>query len=56
LIEEAKLGVLTGSFLSAVIGFALLRIAPQHARQGEADEAQEREIDRDGDVASMSKH
>jgi NhaA family Na+:H+ antiporter len=56
LIEEAKIGVLTGSFLSAVIGFALLRIAPQHARQGEADEAQEREIDRDGDVASMSKH
>ncbi len=29
LVEEAKLGVLLGSLLSAVLGFALLRFAPQ---------------------------
>ncbi len=30
LVEEAKLGVLLGSLLSAVLGFALLRFAPGH--------------------------
>lgn len=29
LIEEAKIGVLGGSFLSAIIGFCILRFAPQ---------------------------
>lgn len=29
LIEEAKIGVLMGSFLSAVVGFCILRFAPQ---------------------------
>ena len=29
LIEEAKIGILLGSFLSAAMGYALLRVAPQ---------------------------
>ncbi|WP_108811785.1 Na+/H+ antiporter NhaA [Sphingorhabdus sp. Alg231-15] len=29
LIEEAKIGVLMGSFLSAIVGFTILRFAPQ---------------------------
>jgi NhaA family Na+:H+ antiporter len=29
LIEEAKIGILLGSFLSAVMGYALIRVAPQ---------------------------
>jgi NhaA family Na+:H+ antiporter len=38
LVEEAKLGVLTGSFLSALGGYALLRLAPPH-RAHQEDEA-----------------
>jgi Na+:H+ antiporter, NhaA family len=37
LIEEAKLGVITGSFLSAVVGFALLRLAPQYTGEAAHD-------------------
>ena len=32
LAEQAKLGTLAGSFLSAVAGYALLRLAPPPAR------------------------
>ncbi len=35
LVEEAKLGILTGSLLSALAGYAILRFAPQHARHEE---------------------
>ena len=52
LVEEAKIGVLAGSFLSALAGFAVLWFAPQHLAQTEAELAQEREIDVDGDVTS----
>jgi Na+:H+ antiporter, NhaA family len=31
LVEEAKIGILLGSFLSAAMGYALLRVAPQPA-------------------------
>jgi NhaA family Na+:H+ antiporter len=54
LVEEAKLGVLTGSFLAAILGFAVLWFAPAHAAQAEVEQEQGREIDDDGDVASMS--
>ncbi|MEO9470283.1 Na+/H+ antiporter NhaA [Parasphingorhabdus sp.] len=37
LIEEAKIGVLGGSFLSAIIGFCILRFAPQAEDQDSAD-------------------
>jgi NhaA family Na+:H+ antiporter len=50
-IEEAKLGVLAGSFLSALIGYLLLRFAPLHPRHEEEEMRQLREIERDGDVA-----
>ncbi len=33
LIEEAKIGVLGGSFLSAIIGYCILRFAPQQEEQ-----------------------
>lgn len=49
-IEEAKLGILLGSGLSAVGGYALLRLAPRHLRHGEEEALQSGEIDSDGDV------
>jgi NhaA family Na+:H+ antiporter len=50
LIEEAKIGVLMGSFLSALTGFAILRFAPPHPRQREEEAELQHEIDVDGDV------
>jgi len=50
LIEEAKLGVLLGSFGSAIVGYAILRFAPLHPQHAAEDALQREEIDRDGDV------
>src|SRR5690554_858979 len=44
LIEEAKIGVLGGSLLSAVIGFLILRFAPQHKHLESLDEVEEQEL------------
>ena len=52
LIEEAKLGVLLGSFASAIVGYTILRFAPLHPEQAAENARQNDEIDRDGDVAA----
>jgi NhaA family Na+:H+ antiporter len=52
LIEEAKIGVLLGSFASAVTGYLILRLAPLDPKLAEEEERQNAEIDLDGDVAA----
>lgn len=51
LIEEAKLGILTGSVLSALVGYCVIRLAPQHPDHAAIEMALDREIETDGDVA-----
>ena len=51
LIEEAKLGILAGSFVSALMGFMVLRLAPQHPDHVAIEAELDREIETDGDVA-----
>ncbi len=55
LVEEAKIGVLLGSLVSALAGYVLLRLAPQHLRHEEREAEQEREIRIDGDVVSLEE-
>jgi Na+:H+ antiporter, NhaA family len=55
LVEEAKIGVLLGSFASAIVGYILLRLAPQHLRHEEIEAEKDREIDMDGDVVSTQE-
>lgn len=51
LIDEAKIGILAGSLLSALVGFVLLRIVPLHPDHAALEAEQQAEIDADGDVA-----
>src|SRR3546814_167656 len=53
LVEEAKIGVLMGSVISALAGFAVLRFAPLHPRHDkiEAEEA----LGASGNVSSLEK-
>ncbi|WP_298023757.1 Na+/H+ antiporter NhaA [uncultured Parasphingopyxis sp.] len=55
LIEEAKIGVLMGSFVSAIAGYLILRFAPLHERHDEIEAAEAGEIAADGDVAGTSE-
>ncbi len=52
LAEEAKAGILTGSLVSALAGYALLRFAPLHPDHAGVAVAEAAEIAADGDVAS----
>ncbi len=55
LVEEAKLGVLAGSVISAMLGYAVLRLAPLHPRHVEIEAEEAFEIDSDGDVADLTE-
>jgi Na+:H+ antiporter, NhaA family len=55
LVEEAKIGILMGSFFSALAGYGVLRFAPRHERYAEVDEEERREIRADGDVAGIEE-
>jgi Na+:H+ antiporter, NhaA family len=55
LAEEAKLGTLAGSILSALLGFAILRFAPAAVDAAQAEAQQAAEIERDGDVADVTE-
>lgn len=50
LIEEAKLGVMSGSVLSGLLGYLVLRFARPSADAKAAEAEMEREIAEDGDV------
>jgi NhaA family Na+:H+ antiporter len=49
LVEEAKIGILLGSIVSAFAGYLVLRFAPAHRRQHESDARMQREIEAEGD-------
>jgi NhaA family Na+:H+ antiporter len=55
LVEEAKIGVLAGSFLSAIGGFLILRFTRSCEEAPAEEEALDREIEADGDVRGIEK-
>jgi NhaA family Na+:H+ antiporter len=55
LIEEAKIGVLLGSFASAVLGYAIIRFAPPEPGCAEEEETIRGEIAADGDIKGMER-
>lgn len=50
LVEEAKLGILTGSLISGVIGFLVLRFAPSDEYQDTVEQLIDQEVNLDGDA------
>ena len=54
LAEEAKIGILAGSLMSALAGFAVLRLAPPHADRDAEEQRIGAEIDADGDCDAES--
>ncbi len=55
LVEQAKLGIMAGSLLSAVIACVILRFAPKAADHDAQRSQQLAELRRDGDVASLER-
>ena len=53
LVKEARIGVLLGSFCSAIAGFLILRVAPLASRHRIEQAGQEREISSKGDVERL---
>jgi Na+:H+ antiporter, NhaA family len=53
--EEAKIGILMGSLLSAICGYLILRFAPLHPEHNVVEGVQAFEIVTDGDVASLTE-
>ena len=51
-IDAAKLGILLGSLISAIAGFAVLRLAPPDPSHAATEVAEWAEIEADGDVAN----
>lgn len=54
LVEEAKLGTLSGSLLAALVGYTLFRVAPLHPEHFGEEAGQAREIASDGDVDTVA--
>lgn len=55
LIEEAKIGILMGSLVAALAGFAVLRFAPPHPQYAAVEAAADAEISADGDVLTNTE-
>ncbi|MGH6652490.1 MAG: Na+/H+ antiporter NhaA [Sphingopyxis sp.] len=55
LIEEAKIGILMGSLVAALAGYAVLRFAPLHPQHGAVEADCDDEIVGDGDVRDTSE-
>ena len=53
--EEAKIGILMGSILSAIVGFLILRFAPLHGEHDRIEAEEAGEIMADGDVVGMTE-
>jgi len=53
--EEAKIGILMGSLVAAVAGFAVLRLAPLHSDHDRIEAAFDVELVGDGDVRDTSE-
>lgn len=53
LIEEAKLGVMTGSLIAGILGLIVLGFAPAAADAVSVETEVNREIDADGDIAAI---
>jgi NhaA family Na+:H+ antiporter len=55
LVEEAKIGVLLGSFASAVLGFLIIRFAPGEEGQAAEEAKVQSEITADGDAYGVER-
>lgn len=55
LVEEAKIGILMGSLVAALAGFAVLRLTPLHPDHARIEDESETEIAHDGDVRDTSE-